>query len=47
MVWDAFNTTSKCYLILILSRQRIAMDFVDIVCKQGLLPYFYHLANHE
>jgi hypothetical protein len=23
------------------------MDFVDVVCEQGLLPYFYHHDNHE
>ena len=47
MVWGAFTATSKCFSILIPFRQRTAMNFVEIVCEQGLLPYFYHHANHE
>lgn len=47
MVWGAFTATSKCYLVFIPVGQRTAMDFVDVVCEKGLLPYFYHHANYE
>jgi len=34
-------------MVLIPLGQRTAVDFVDVVCEQRLLPYFYHHANHE
>jgi len=47
MVWGAFTTFSKCYVVLILPRQCTTVDFIDVVYEQGLLLYFYHHANHE
>jgi hypothetical protein len=47
MVCSAFTAISKCYLILIPFGQRTAVDFVDVVCEQESLPYFYHQVDHE
>jgi len=32
---------------LIPPQQRNTTDFIDVVCEQGLLPYFYHHKDHH
>lgn len=47
MVGGAFIATNKYYLVLIPSGHCVAINFMDIVCEQGLLPHFFHHINHE
>ena len=47
MVWGAFSSFNKCYLVLVLLEKRTAKDFVDVIYESGLEPYYYHHNNYK
>jgi hypothetical protein len=47
MVWGAFTTSSKCFLVLIPLDKRSSQNFIDVVYESVLEPYYYHHDNHE
>ena len=47
MVWGAFTTFIKCYLVLIPLEKRKALDFVDVVYELALEPFYYHHDNYK
>ena len=47
MVWRAFTTFTKCYLVLIPPEKHTALDFVEVVYESALEPFYYHYDNYE
>jgi len=47
MVWGAFSSSIKSYLVLFPPNKGIAADFVGIVCEGVLENYYWHHEHHE
>jgi len=47
MVWGAFTTFTKYYLVLIPPEKHKALDFVEVVYESALELFYYHHDNYE
>jgi hypothetical protein len=47
MVWGAFITSIKSYLVLHPHNKHIVVNFVILACKVALEHLYYHLDNNE
>jgi hypothetical protein len=47
MIYRAFTTSTKYYLMLVPLNKHKAMDFVEVVFETALMPYYYHHTNYE